>query len=667
MRTVFIDLTQDGHCRHDSIDVGYTGEHNATELVIAVPPSMADESEYLTAVFLSNGKIIRSEKITETQEDGKPYLTGNQVHILLSKRLTQSPTLGLQIEGYKKNKRGTSVLLGKSPFISSLHFHLSPQGEQDAAAGVDPDELSDLMDWWRNREDSSEYDSDEMSELLNWWRNRTDSSEQYSGELSDLLDWWRNRTDQIPGGIQKYESYHHLPRDADDGDMAYVLNDCGIPIAGTVASWVYYEGFNFKDNLDRDVLQPLTEIDLEEMEPTDVKRVGFTFRTDTDEDLCYFIMMYYAPVGSVFIFSQFACDLDTMEYLSSDYRGELSYMYCAGEGDVSPLFPGGFIDSESAYVTEGWYKVKETIVGYSSKDSYPEPIIRYVIEPIEGCDVVGLKTLRNCFVKVINGDYRTYEKEVLPMFTDFFDVYGYEYKQKGLYLVEDDHWESQRNIRMINARDKTWLPKVGEIGQIAIVKNNARLIVPQRDYTYVGSIYDRLYFNPVLESDAWICDCRISGRYEVLNNLSGEYELYDYDSGFDLMASEKNGYVLLSLNPQPNNMTREHYLYARNSGQIDIPADSQLGNSEPCSFWAGEGWNRITTLGNGYEVWRIDPFVNLPSIILTDTDGVFRMAITEYDCMLSDQSYVSKMPFYSSDNAKGVWYFEGGRWRKFDA
>ena len=56
MRTVFIDLTKDGHCRRDGIEVGYTGEHNATELVVAVPPAMADESEYLTAVFLSNGK-----------------------------------------------------------------------------------------------------------------------------------------------------------------------------------------------------------------------------------------------------------------------------------------------------------------------------------------------------------------------------------------------------------------------------------------------------------------------------------------------------------------------------------------------------------------------------------------------------------------------------------
>ena len=34
MRTVYIDLTRDETGQRDKINVGYTGEHNATELVI---------------------------------------------------------------------------------------------------------------------------------------------------------------------------------------------------------------------------------------------------------------------------------------------------------------------------------------------------------------------------------------------------------------------------------------------------------------------------------------------------------------------------------------------------------------------------------------------------------------------------------------------------------
>ena len=42
MRTVYIDLTRDEAGQRDKINVGYTGEHNATELVVAVPQAMAE-------------------------------------------------------------------------------------------------------------------------------------------------------------------------------------------------------------------------------------------------------------------------------------------------------------------------------------------------------------------------------------------------------------------------------------------------------------------------------------------------------------------------------------------------------------------------------------------------------------------------------------------------
>ena len=53
MRTVNIDLSQDITESREKIYVGYTGEHNATELVVKIPQEMASESDYLVAVFLN--------------------------------------------------------------------------------------------------------------------------------------------------------------------------------------------------------------------------------------------------------------------------------------------------------------------------------------------------------------------------------------------------------------------------------------------------------------------------------------------------------------------------------------------------------------------------------------------------------------------------------------
>ena len=83
MRTVNIDLSQDTSESREKIYVGYTGEHNATELIAKIPQTMAKESDYLVAVFLTGDKIVRSRKITAVKDYGLPYLDGNEVHINL--------------------------------------------------------------------------------------------------------------------------------------------------------------------------------------------------------------------------------------------------------------------------------------------------------------------------------------------------------------------------------------------------------------------------------------------------------------------------------------------------------------------------------------------------------------------------------------------------------
>ena len=49
MRTVYIDLTRDETGQRDKINVGYTGEHNATELVM--PPTTEQAVVMLASHF----------------------------------------------------------------------------------------------------------------------------------------------------------------------------------------------------------------------------------------------------------------------------------------------------------------------------------------------------------------------------------------------------------------------------------------------------------------------------------------------------------------------------------------------------------------------------------------------------------------------------------------
>ena len=628
MRTVYIDLTQDGHCRRGSIDVGYTGEHNATELVIAVPQAMADESDYLTVVFLSDGKIIRSEKITEVQETGKPYRTGNQVHILLSKRLTQNPTLGLQVEGYRKNEHGTAVLLGKSQFISSLHFHLSPQGDVDPAGGIAPDELSDLMDWWRNREDDA-------------------------------------------AGIRKCAFFKDLPADAEEGDLAYVINDSG-QITEPFEFQKTYAAFRIKDDYDRDAflaLPPMPEEWAEDM--TLFSRYApFSVRNGDNDGICYCAIMYYEGVGSLFVISEFASEEDVCDYYppDSEQRNVPTYVFISGEGDVGPLLYEGEDEvAQPVPVTRGWYKLTYYISDYYIDHEYIEDRTTFRFEPVAREDILPLETLKNCYLKIGDRDFYPYAAQIARAVPVCFDVFGDSYHPHGLYLFENGQWKLQKSLPALTAADRPHLPLVAEEGQIGVAGADANLFNRNSGYMYVGATWDRLYINPVLGGDSWLCDCRVKCRYGYRNTADWSIAYFDSGSGLDLTVNTQAGFALLSLSFSPWDSYRQHWLYAKAAGRIAIPGSSSLGNTFPVNLRVKEGWNRITQSSGAYSVEDVDPFCELPNIIFTNYGQDYLMEITEYECAVHSQRILANVPFYESDDGEGLWYFSDGRWRKADA
>ena len=58
-------------------------------------------------------------------------------------------------------------------------------------------------------------------------------------------------------------------------------------------------------------------------------------------------------------------------------------------------------------------------------------------------------------------------------------------------------------------------------------------------------------------------------------------------------------------------------------------------------------------------------YEDLPSVRLSEyTNKEYYFNVTEYKSDLKSQSFIGQRKFYSSDNAKGLWYFSRGRWRK---
>ena len=625
MRTVYIDLTDENTLPKDGIDVGYTGEHNATELVIAVPPNMTSASDYLVVLFVSGGKLIRSEKITDTIEYGKPYLDGNQVHILLSKQLTKHPVLGLQVEGYKKNEQGSAVLLGKSAFLSSLHLHLSPQGEQDITGGFDSEDLSDMLDWWRNRE-----------------------------------------TTPSGAGIEKYDTFECLPEDAQDGDLAYVKKDSSV-LSSSFEFGKHYAAFRLKENLSADILSALPiHPDLDEDDIAQ-RQAGGDFCYGDDHDLCWFSMLYYAPVGSVFVFSDFRCFEDAEDYCPDGSTEPDVFLYICGEGDIGALLEDDYGKKEDIFVSTGWYKLYEEVGEYYIEDRYIHKNYKITLERADASELSVLSFIKDCYYD-LDEELEPYKQNLADIFSKCLDIYEEPYHEKGLYLYKDGAWTRQETLPPIVAESKADFPASAKEGQLAYALENEYLYDSSYTFIYEGVHFGSIYFSPVLGRKAWVCDCRLHVRYGQQNYDTGGLEYFDEPIGFDLDTDVRKGLVLLSFCDSPWSGYRGKWIYVKDSGTVTVPADSVLENDHMMQLKLGMGWNRLWENGSSYSVHTIERPDEAPRIDLNAMSTNYYAEITEMESDVNETAlFTSYKDSYRSDNAKGLWMFGRGRWRKANA
>lgn len=628
MRTVYIDLTNDGNFKQNSIYVGYTGEHNATELILSVPPAMADECDYLKVVFLSEGRLIRSEKITDNQVTGKPYLSDNQIHIFLSRQLTKHTTLGLQVEGYRIDENGSPTVIGKTSFISSLHFLPSPKGEPDYFANIDTDELSALIDWWKENPESGGTGS---------------------------------------GGITKYDNYLSLPDDAEDGDIAYVLNEYRELISDIPETRDSNFFIKLKDNPGRDILSQLPP-PANETENGSPNRYIPTYCINKNiEIICQLDLIYHENCGSVFKFYNFLCNNATENYTPQNVRENLSYIYCTGDGNIAHLFEEGEIDSDYTNVSRGWYVLKKANRNYRIENSSVVHDEKYTIEPIARDDIGELNTLKVIAIAIVDFNYLSLNDQIVPVLRECFEIYSDYCHPAGLYVFKDNEWNPINLTKPIIASDRIQLPKYAEEEQLGIVINNSYVFRDNFGSLQVGGIYEQLFINPVLGPDAFLCDCRIKAKYLRIDPNTYFGQFLENETGFELSVYAQEGLVIFTYNSMPTQTYTQNYLYSRDSGDITIPADSPLGNSAAVTVNVQAGWNMVFGSGQLFLIAQIDPFTNLPKIDFKSDGSQYRYEITEMECETTTQPYISSSPYVTNDEAKGIWCYSGGQWRNLNA
>lgn len=613
MRTVNIDLSQDITESREKIYVGYTGEHNATELVVKIPPEMAAESDYLVAVFLTGDKIVRSKKITAEKYSGLPYLEGNEVHIRLSQKLTGSTTLGIQIEGYAKDENGISVLVGKSAYISNLTFRLSPKGSSDDTVMPDYEEIVGMI---------------------------------------------RKVSENAKGGIEKYENFELLPDEAEDGDLAYVKNASGTVIAEPFEFGKKYARFIPKREIDRNCLKSLPSDEDDDEPITALMSAEFRTTSDEKDNVCYCSLIYYEPIGSILVFSEFACKDHLYDYGIS----ECILIYISGEGDMAPL-----LDSENPVnVAPGWYKLLEKSGEWYIESGYPERDWSYSVESIDFESISDFDTLKNCLVKYDEPDEYESDPAMARIFAECFDIYSEPLRDKGLYMYKDGAWGPASRFKLISVPSRMDLCFAAGDGQTAVVEDNTVIFNDNDCYIYAGMQFKNLYFNPKPPESMWLSDCRIKAVLEYINSSTGTaVSSSESDKGFELISDKNRKYVFIGLNTNPFDSSKQYYLYTEKAGDLTLPTGTFNETAVTVIKNAPKGWSRVKENGGIYTAEQIQSYEDLPSVRLSEyTDKDYYFKVTEYECALTSQSFIGRNKFYSSDNAKGLWYFSGGRWIK---
>ena len=338
------------------------------------------------------------------------------------------------------------------------------------------------------------------------------------------------------------------------------------------------------------------------------------------------------------------------------------FIYIGGEGDMSPILG----TDQPVIVTPGWYKMIEKPGKWYLDGSYPEREWSYEFEPIDFEDISDLEVLRNCTVKYDSEDEYENTPALASIFAGCFDVYSEPIHDKGLYLYKDGAWERTPNSKFIAVSSRADLCFAAEDGQTAVVEDDTDIFNDSGNYIYTGMHFRDLYINPKPPEYMWLTDCRIKAALCYTDSSTGTVVSEpENGKGFMVISDKNRKYVFFGLNVSPFDSSKQYYLYTEKAGDLTLPSGTFNQVTVTVIKNAPKGWSKVKENGGTYTANPLKEYKDLPSISLAGyTDHEYYFNITEYECEMNTQSFIGTSTFYISDNAKGLWYFSLGRWRK---
>lgn len=632
MRQIYIDLTTDRSVP-GGIFVGYIGEHNATELLISIPQTMVNESDYQILVFQVGPMVFKSKKITEDTNE-KTYRDGNTIHTVLSKSITAASGISLQVECYKENTDGDAVLIGKTQTVPNLILKLSPTG--CPAFGYD----------------GSYEEIDRAIRDVHRHQNLTVLNGLTSDDNGNLF----YNGIKIGEGIERYVSFSEFPETAIDGCIACLENDEEeIPDTTPIERDVFYKKLRLKENISLANQSLITSVFKSQYGLCGGNYVIVDKNSKTQGAI---EVLYASPMA------------DIIALLMPDIMTRASYKPPETVGEEpAGYYMFNFIENWDASsitgdqpltVPRGWNTLLTSQVNYTidsncdidSTDYYETRTINF---KGEGYGMIFKNVKIFCKDEAISSEA---EKKYL---SNIFEIPPTPIHKKGMYIFIDGQWAylADKFKETIIVESYPDLPINAPTNTKAIViSDKAQLDFETNGYVFIGvnNYIDSVYFSPVPSAKCKLYDYEMTMK---LATMSGG-TLTPLGAEISIVTNIEKEYILVTITDF-DGTTETVYIYSWKVQSIEI---------ENFEFEIFNGWNKLFIGDENIYAKKLD-YTETPQMLkrATDPDNahfyVAYISAPRYPNKTYFYNYlICNSPFYQIDNAKGAWIKTEGLWEE---